>query len=76
MVVGAAEGFVLRVDVVAHKHGAEVVANFLEIQRHYVVFLDLVQIAIDLLIDGTYFLQFSQFQPTGILSTCQVGLMV
>ena len=76
MVVGAAEGFVLRVDVVAHEHGAEMVANFLEIQLHYVVFFDLVQIAIDLLIDGTYFLQFSQFQSTRILATCQVGLMV
>lgn len=69
VVVGAAEGLVLRVDVVAHEHGAEMVANFLEIQLEYVVLLDLEQIAIDLLIDGSYFLQFSQLQPAGILPT-------
>lgn len=55
MVVRASKGLVLRVDVVAHEHRAEMVADFLEIQLHYVVLLDLVQIAIDLLVDGTYF---------------------
>lgn len=59
VIVGASEGFVLGVDVVAHEHGAEMIADFLEIHGDNVVFLDLVEITIDLLIDRAYFLQFS-----------------
>ena len=31
VIVGAAEGPVLRIDVIAHEHGAEMVADLLEI---------------------------------------------
>lgn len=69
MVVGAPEGLVLGIDVVAHEHGAEVIADLLEVHVDDVFFLDLVEVSIDLLVDRAYFLQFSQLQAAGILPT-------
>lgn len=75
MVVGAGKDAVLAVDAVGHEKGAEVrilvEGNLLHVLLH-----NIEQLSEDFLSDVSYFLQFGQPQSTGVLPTCQVGVMV
>ena len=76
VVVGAGEGAVLAVDVVAHQQTAEMRPHFVELHHLHVFNLVLKEISENLLRNVAHLLQLCQTQPTGILATGQVGVVV
>jgi hypothetical protein len=76
VVVGAGEGAVLAVDVVAHQQTAEMRPHFVELHHLHVFSLVLKEISENLLRNVAHLLQLRQTQSAGIFAAGQVGVVV
>lgn len=76
VVVGAGEGAVLAVDVVAHQQAAEVRSHLVELHHLHVFLLVLVEVPEYLLGNVAHLLQLCQAQSAGVLPAGQVGVVV